>query len=69
MSVVAAHQNETVDALAYRVLGSTDAVETIYADNPGLADLGPWLPLGTQVTIPDDISTITTVRTRITLWS
>ncbi len=69
MPVVTAHQSETIDALAHRILGSTDAVETIYADNPGLADLGPWLPLGTLVTIPDDISTVTTVRTRITLWS
>ena len=69
MPVVTAQQSETVDALAYRLLGSTDAVETIYANNPGLADLGPWLPLGTLVTLPDDTTTVTTARQRITLWS
>ncbi|WP_028294032.1 tail protein X [Oceanobacter kriegii] len=69
MPVVKAQQYETVDSLAYRISGNTDALETIYADNPGLAELGPFLPLGTNVTVPEDTTTVTTVRQRTTLWS
>ena len=50
---VIAHQGDTVDSLCWRHLGSTDAVETVIAANPGLAALGATLPHGTTVTLPE----------------
>lgn len=50
---VKANQGDSVDSLCYRHLGSTDAVERVLRDNPGLAALGPILPMGTEVTLPD----------------
>ncbi|SDK78633.1 P2-like prophage tail protein X [Modicisalibacter muralis] len=52
--VVRAHQNDTVDRLCHRVLGRTAGVtEQVLALNPGLAELGPVLPQGTAVTLPE----------------
>lgn len=52
--IVRANQNDTVDAICYRVFGRTGAVtEQVLELNPGLADLGPILPQGTAVTLPD----------------
>ncbi|WP_107759603.1 tail protein X [Dickeya sp. Secpp 1600] len=51
---VYAHQDDTLDVLCYRYYGRTqDVVETVMQSNPGLADLGPILPHGTAVTLPD----------------
>ena len=68
--LVRANQGETLDALCQRVLGRTAAVtEAAYAANPGLADLGPILPMGYAVDLPD-----TTVATQpqaalVQLWT
>lgn len=52
--IVYAHQREPLDALCYRVFGHTAGVtEQVLTLNPGLADLGPILPQGTPVAIPD----------------
>ncbi|MCE8002525.1 tail protein X [Billgrantia ethanolica] len=54
MQTVRAHQGETLDALCHRVLGTTAAVtEQVLQLNPGLAELGPILPEGTPVKLPD----------------
>ena len=50
---VTAHQGDSIDSLCYRHLGNSDAVETVLDQNPGLAALGPILPMGTVVTLPD----------------
>lgn len=50
---VIAHQGDTVDSLCWRHLGSSAAVEQTLLLNPGLAALGPVLPMGTRVTLPD----------------
>lgn len=64
---------ETLDALCWRALGSTVPVEAVYAANPGLAALGPVLPIGTAVVIPDAALPATAasapVRETIQLWS
>lgn len=68
---------ETLDALCWRALGSTVPVEAVYAANPGLAALGPVLPIGTAVVIPDAALPNSTgsgaasapVRETIQLWS
>jgi len=52
MRVIAA-QGDTVDALCWRHLGSSAAVEQVLAANPGIAALGPVLPTGTPLELPD----------------
>lgn len=48
-------QNETIDALAYRVFGrTTGIVEIIYNNNPMLSELPAILPMGTAVNVPED---------------
>lgn len=52
--LVRALQDDTVDALCWRHLGTTrDVVEQTYELNPGLADLGAVLPHGQVVTLPE----------------
>lgn len=47
-------QGDTLDQICLRHLGTTGngTVEHILSINPGLAALGPILPLGTPITIP-----------------
>ncbi|SPJ33417.1 tail protein X [Kushneria phyllosphaerae] len=64
---VRAVQGDTVDALCYRHYGGTKSlVERVYEHNPGLSELGPILPMGTAVTLPD-INTPPS-RARVQLW-
>lgn len=47
-------QNDMVDLIALRHYGDEAGyTEAIYDANPGLADLGPILPMGTTVFLPD----------------
>lgn len=67
---VRANQGETLDALCQRVLGRTAGVtETALAAYPGLADLGPVLPMGTLVDLPDDVQTAQTETALVQLWT
>lgn len=52
--IVRAQQGDTVDSLCWRHHGSSAAVEATLEANPGLAALGPVLPIGTAVTLPDE---------------
>lgn len=52
--IVRANQYDTIDAICQRVYGRTASVtEQVLELNPGLAELGPVLPQGTAVTLPD----------------
>lgn len=63
-------QGETVDALCLRVLGRTAGVtEAVLAANPGLADLGPVLPMGQLVQLPDVAVVTQTETATVQLWS
>lgn len=54
MAAVIASQGDTVDTICWRYYGRTAGVtEQVLEANPGLADLGPIIPHGTQVTLPD----------------
>jgi len=69
--IAVAQQGETLDAICWRVLGRTERVtERAYDLNPHLAELGPTLPGGTQVTLPDLAATSATPPRRATvkLW-
>lgn len=51
---VRSQQGDTVDLLCWRFYGRTDGtVEAVLEANPGLADLGLMLPLGTLVEMPE----------------
>lgn len=51
--IVEALNGETVDQLVWRHLRMAEpAVSRVLDANPALADLGPFLPLGTRVVIP-----------------
>lgn len=54
MKRVRAIQGDTVDLICHRHYGRTAGVtEAVLEANPRLADLGPILPLGTEVLLPD----------------
>ncbi|WP_341743091.1 tail protein X [Azonexus hydrophilus] len=64
---VRSHQGDSVDSLCWRHLGSSAPVESVLEANPGLAALGPILPEGTLVTLPDS-APATSIRATINLW-
>ncbi|MGP9666007.1 tail protein X [Halomonas sp. AOP22-C1-8] len=68
MTVVYAQQNDTLDAVCYRVYGRTQGLtEQVLKANPDLAEHGPILPHGTPITLP----TITEPQhsaPRVQLW-
>jgi len=60
-------QGDTLDAVCDRHYGRTEGVfELVLAANPGLAELGPVLPHGTLVELPDVPSS--PVSETINLW-
>lgn len=64
---VSAYQYDTVDALCWRYYQRTQGVvEQVLLANPGLAELGPWIPHGLPVDMPD-IATPAAVQT-VQLW-
>ncbi|OCG31492.1 phage tail protein [Gilliamella sp. Choc3-5] len=65
--IVYAMQNETVDALAYRVFGKTKGVvEIIYQQTPTLCELPATLPMGTAVNVPEVVPE--PEKKRLNLW-
>lgn len=47
-------QGDTVDMICYRYYGRTAGVtEQVLEANPGLSVLGPVLPMGTPLNLPD----------------
>jgi phage tail protein X len=64
-----ARDGETVDQICWRIFARTDGLtEQVLAMNPGLADLGPRLPAGTPVTLPDLAQVTPTMRETVSLW-
>lgn len=67
--IVTSHQGDTVDLLCHRHLRRTDIVERVLETNPGLAAIGPVLPMGTAVTLPDAAaSALPLPKKLIQLW-
>lgn len=51
---VKANQGDTAELICYRYFGYTAGItEQVLDDNPGLAALGPILPMGTEIILPD----------------
>lgn len=69
MTTVTALEGDTVDAICWRELGRTQGVtEQVLALNPGLAALGPSLPGGTSVILPDLVQLTPVVLETVNLW-
>ncbi len=69
MRIVTSHAGEPLDALVWRTTGGAmAAVQATLAANPGLAALGPELPEGTAVLIPDVLPSSAEVEL-VQLWS
>jgi phage tail protein X len=61
-------QGEIVDAICRRVYGDESGyVEQVLAANPGLAALGPILPIDTSVKLPDLVKASDVVPV-VALW-
>jgi phage tail protein X len=66
---VTAQQGDTADLLCFRHLGRTGGVtERVLEANPGLAALGPVLPVGTVVELPDPADAAPRTNDLIQLW-
>lgn len=59
-------QGDMVDAICRDHYGSEDPVEQVYDANPGLAALGPILPMGLEIVLPE--VAVQTVTMPIRLW-
>ncbi|MFC3581079.1 tail protein X [Sphingomonas hylomeconis] len=66
---IRAQQGDTLDALLWRErrLGSA-ALPIVLEANPGLAQLGPVLPLSTPVKVPDTASAAPRTLDLVQLW-
>lgn len=65
---VTAQQGDTVDAICWRYYGRTDSTaEAVLEANPGLADYGVVLPIGTIVELPD-IATVQSTKPLLQLF-
>ena len=68
MTIYTSRDNDLIDAVCRAFYGrEAGAVEAVLEANPGLADLGPVLPAGTKVTLPDLPSPLETIET-VKLW-
>lgn len=66
---VMAVQGDTLDALCWRYLGQTQGVvEATLELNPGLADAGPVLPVGTWVDLALPSQTTIPATRIVNLW-
>ncbi|MGO1303325.1 MAG: tail protein X [Sphingomonas parapaucimobilis] len=69
METARARAGETLDALIWRARGlGPDDLPAVLAANPGLAALGPILPVGTAVILPD-VPPAARQRDVVQLWT
>ena len=66
---ILAQQGDTLDALLWRTRGfGADDLAGALEANPGLAELGAILPLGTVVTVPEATTPAPRTLPLIQLW-
>jgi phage tail protein X len=67
-AILSARQGATLDQLIWREAGlGADDIGRILVANPGLADAGAILPLGTRIAIPV-VAAAPRIRPLIQLW-
>lgn len=71
MRVQVVQDNMTLDLVVWKAFGRQDAgvVEEAFALNPGIADLGAVLPVGTYVELPEPQAEKPALRETVTLWN
>ncbi|WP_066725349.1 tail protein X [Sphingomonas pituitosa] len=68
--ILTTRQGDTLDELLWRERGlGPEALDAVLAANPGLAERGPTLPIGTPVTLPVLAAQAPPVRETVQLWS
>lgn len=62
-------QGDCLDEIAFNQYGqcSAETLAAVLLANPGIADLGPLLPAGLQIVLPDAAPVTTTVP-GVSLW-
>lgn len=66
--IATATQNQSLDEICFKHYGRTaGTVEAVLLFNPGLADLGVHLPLGTKIKLP--VIENNTTTSLINLWN
>jgi phage tail protein X len=65
---VASRKNDTLDAVAWRTLGTTQPLERMLELNPALNQLEPVLPVGTKVAVPAIEPQTSRVQHLLKLW-
>lgn len=69
VDTILAQQGDTLDALLWRTRGfGPDDLVGVLEANPGLAELGTILPLGTVVTVPEAATPAPRTLPLIQLW-
>lgn len=69
MATYKTSQGDTLDYICWKHYGQqSGAVEAVLLANPGLADLGPVLPINTTITLPV-LTQPARVAQPIRLWS
>ena len=66
--VYVAQGGDTLDLIAHRRYGTVSAVRHVQAANPDLTGLGPRLPAGTRVRLPDIEATPEDESRLVQLW-
>lgn len=64
-----AKQGDVLDAVCKVHYGTEAAVVAVLEANPGLADLGPELPAGTVIALPDLPQAAANAPQPVRLWS
>lgn len=70
-SVTVTGDDVTVSKVIWQALRRQPAgyIDVVLARNPGLAELGPFLPVGTVVVLPlDEVPTAAAERPLVRLW-
>lgn len=69
MTTYLTRQGQTVDLVCWDFYGRTaEVTEMVLAANPGLSALGPILPLGTRIRLPDLPVPQRAARKLVSLW-
>ncbi len=66
--VVKTKPNDTLDAVAWRTLGNTQALASIIELNPHINNVDPILPANTVVVLPQAQAAGSRVKKLINLW-
>lgn len=71
MRVQVTREAMTLDLVVWEAFGRQDpgVVEQAFELNPGLAELGPFLPVGTVVELPEPQAPKPLLRETVMLWS